>query len=437
MDKCALLLINLPDYLQIKIIRILSEHFPKPDFEIFFDERHLKSRTALCFVFWNGKQNENLMSLKNFPLFVFVDPHATEEFPVLKLSEQFPVFDYASSEDPEPILKGRLLMFMKRAVEFIETGSRKDTSEIEESKAGWLASVFSKLASLFVRRRAIHQAVECSPVIGGKWERIRRLGFGSFGEVWLVQRKGTISEYLAVAKIPHDERSNTKFLQEAEILKKLQDHPNAIKVIEVMEQDRKVIIIEEFVEGKTLQQLMDEGMSSAEKEQVFLQILDMVAYAHDHHIMHRDLKPENVIVTSRGIAKVLDFGTAKDVSRRSISSTVIGSRPYMAPEQIQGESRIASDVWALGVILYALTTDYVPFYSENEKELMDMILESPPEPPSVHAPGLNTRLEAVILKCLEKDWRSRFKNARELQRALLDTLPGFGKGLYIPGLPID
>jgi serine/threonine protein kinase len=109
----------------------------------------------------------------------------------------------------------------------------------------------------------------------------------------------------------------------------------------------------------------------------------------------------------------------------------------MAPEQIQGESRIASDVWALGVILYALTTDYVPFYSENEKELMDMILESPPEPPSVHAPGLDPRLEAVILKCLEKDWRSRFKNARELQRSLLDTLPGFGKGLYIPGLPID
>jgi serine/threonine protein kinase len=104
----------------------------------------------------------------------------------------------------------------------------------------------------------------------------------------------------------------------------------------------------------------------------------------------------------------------------------------MAPEQIQGESRIASDVWALGVILYALVTDYVPFYSENEKELMDMILESPPEPPSVHASGLSPKLEALILKCLEKDWKARFHNARELQKALFADFPDFGKGIYIP-----
>lgn len=437
MNKVALLLVNLPDPLQIKITRILSQNFPETNFEVFFDENNLKTRTAICFAFWDKNQTQRINAPKSLPLFVFVDPSSIEEFPALKLSEQYPVFDYASSEDPDPILKGRIGMFMKKAIEFLKTGRRRETPKPEEPSTGLLDFIISKFASIFVRRRAIRQAVECSPVIGGKWERIRRLGFGSFGEVWLVQRKGTITEHLAVAKIPHDERANPKFLQEAEILRKLQDHPNAVKVIEVIEQDRKVIIIEEFVEGKTLQQLMDEGMSSVEKEQVFLQILDMVAYAHDNHIMHRDLKPENVIVNSRGIAKVLDFGTAKDVSRRSISSTVIGSRPYMAPEQIQGESRIASDVWALGVILYALTTDYVPFYSENEKELMDMILESPPEPPSVHAPDLDRRLEALILKCLEKDWRSRFKNARELQHALLSTLPDFGKGLYIPGLPID
>ena len=431
MQRIALLLINLPDSLQLRLTKILSEHFPQISFEIFFDKSRVKTSSAVAFSLWTGR-TDTLADLKSFPLFVFLDPSIQEEFPALDLAEQYPVFDYASISDPDTILKGRLLVFLKRAIDFFE----KNSASQRASKQGVfenVASLIKNFLSVLFRPRAVSQALECSPIIGGKWVRIRRLGFGSFGEVWLVQRKGTISEHFAVAKIPHDEKANPKFLQEAEILKKLQDHPNAVKVIEVIEQDGKTIIIEEFVEGKTLQQLMDEGMTSSEKEQVFLQILDMVAYAHDHHIMHRDLKPENIIVTSRGVAKVLDFGTAKDVSRRSISSTVIGSRPYMAPEQIQGESRIASDVWALGVILYALATDYVPFYSENEKELMDMILESPPEPPSVHAPSLSPKLEALILKCLEKNWRSRFHNARELQKALLTDFPDFGKGLYIPG----
>ncbi|MCX7822887.1 MAG: serine/threonine protein kinase [Syntrophobacterales bacterium] len=437
MEKVSLLFMDLPDYLQAKISKILSESFPKLDFEVFFDKNRISPNRTVAFAYWKGDQGFSGLP-EGVPLFILVESSSIERFPTLELSEQFEILDYASSEDPEPLIRGRLLIFMKRAMEFFEREGANSERK-EESKGVSLSGLFSilrRIASVLTRPRSIPQPIECSPIIGGNWVRIRRLGFGSFGEVWLVQRKGTITEHLAVAKIPHDERANPKFLQEAEILKRLQDHPNAVKVIEVIHQDKKTIIIEEFVEGKTLQQLMDEGMTSTEKEQVFAQILDMVAYAHDHQIMHRDLKPENIIVTSRGIAKVLDFGTAKDVSRRSISSTVIGSRPYMAPEQIQGESRIASDVWALGVILYALATDYVPFYSENEKELMDMILESPPEPPSVHAPGLHPELESTILKCLEKNWKSRFRNARELQGALMEKLPSFGKGLYIPGVSV-
>lgn len=436
MGRIALLLLGLPDHIQVRITKILSENFPKFEFEVFFDKSRQRSNSTIAFAYWSGNQNFTDLP-ENLPLFVFIDTSEAKEFPALELSDRFEIFDYASSEDTETVLKGRILMFMKKAIDFFEKRSRENLVKSEKLSFNRLISFFKKIASVLVRPRVVPHPVECSPIIGDKWVRIRKLGFGSFGEVWLVQRKGTITEHLAVAKIPHDERANPKFLQEAEILRKLQDHPNAVKVIEVIEQDRKTIIIEEFVEGKTLQQLMDEGMTSTEKEQVFLQILDMVAYAHDHQIMHRDLKPENVIVTSRGIAKVLDFGTAKDVSRRSISSTVIGSRPYMSPEQIQGESRIASDVWALGVILYALVTDYVPFYSENEKELMDMILESPPEPPSVHAPGLNPELEAIILKCLEKNWKNRFRNARELQVFLMKKLPDFGKGIYIPGISME
>jgi len=148
--------------------------------------------------------------------------------------------------------------------------------------------------------------------------------------------------------------------------------------------------------------------------------------------MHRDIKPENIILTPSGRIKLLDFGTAKDLTRRSVSNTVIGSRPYMAPEQILGKSRLASDVWALGVILYALATECLPFFDENEKQLMDMILEVEPERPSQLEPDLPEDLERIILRCLEKDLAKRYPDAMALHEHLTGVLPGFGSGGVLP-----
>ncbi|ROR02980.1 serine/threonine protein kinase [Desulfosoma caldarium] len=263
-----------------------------------------------------------------------------------------------------------------------------------------------------------------------RWEKIRRLGFGSFGEVWLLREKS--GHHLAVAKIPHEEKLNRKFLVEAAILGRLKDHPNAVKLLDVVKSGGKVVLIQEYVSGKSLQELLDEGLDALRKEKYYLQLLDVVAYAHRHHIMHRDIKPDNIVITPEGVLKLLDFGTAKDVMRRSISSTVIGSRPYMAPEQIMGRSRLASDVWALGVILYALTTEFLPFYSENEKELMDLILESPPQPLRELVSEVPEALEHIIGRCLEKDWKNRYHNAGVLQQALLEAFPEFGSGHILP-----
>lgn len=267
--------------------------------------------------------------------------------------------------------------------------------------------------------------------IGSRWEKLRRLGFGSFGEVWLVQDKFKGTK--AVVKIPHSHKLNTKFIREAAILKRLIGHPNAVQLIEVMKEEGKVVIIQEYVEGLTLQELLDQGMESATKEKAFLELLDIVAYAHENNLMHRDIKPENIIITKAGVLKLLDFGTGKDLTRRSISSTVIGSRPFMAPEQIMGKSRLASDVWALGVILYALTTSCLPFYDDNEKQLMDMILESEPELPSNLEPDLSPDLERIILKCLQKDWNARYRSASELRSEILSVFPQFGTGAVISG----
>jgi DNA-binding response OmpR family regulator len=279
------------------------------------------------------------------------------------------------------------------------------------------------------RHLGANPEVESSPSFGGKWERVRRLGFGSFGEVWLVRNK---EDELAVAKIPHSKKMNMKFMREAAILKRFADHPNAVQLKEIVKSDEKVILIQEYVEGATLQEFFDRGMDSALKERAFHELLDVVAHAHRHKIMHRDIKPENIIITPSGSVKLLDFGTGKDLTRRSISNTMIGSRPYMAPEQIMGKSRIAGDVWALGVILYALATECLPFYDDNEKQLMDIILEQNPEKPRNIAPQLPEKLEEIILKCLEKDWTKRYRDASELQVELLRTFPDFGEGEVLP-----
>jgi len=197
---------------------------------------------------------------------------------------------------------------------------------------------------------------------------------------------------------------------------------------DVVKEEGRIVLIQEYVEGPTLQELLGEGMDAVSREMAFLDLVEVVACAHQRNIMHRDIKPENVIIMRSGHLKLLDFGTGKDLARRSMSSTVIGSRPYMAPEQIMGKSRLASDVWALGVILYAFSTDCLPFYDDNEKQLMDLILEVDPEEPSDLEPNLAEGLERIILKCLEKDWTRRYPDAGELRKDLITTFPHFGQG---------
>ncbi|CAN2044638.1 Two component system response regulator/histidine kinase [Candidatus Magnetomoraceae bacterium gMMP-1] len=258
-----------------------------------------------------------------------------------------------------------------------------------------------------------------------KWEKLRKLGFGSFGEVWLVREQG--EENMAVAKIPHSEKTNIAFLRAAAILKRISDHPNAVHLIEVVKDQGKIVLIQEYVPGRTLQEYIELGMDKTEKENAFLQLVEVVSYAHEYKIMHRDIKPENIIIKPDGRLKLLDFGSAKELRYNSISKTIVGSRPFMSPEQVMGKSCISSDVWALGVVLYSLFTGFLPFYDDNEKQLMDLILEIDPTPPSHLKSDISKKLEFIILKCLEKNIKKRYPNASALKTDLLKYFPDFGK----------
>ena len=265
-------------------------------------------------------------------------------------------------------------------------------------------------------------------LIAERYEKVERLGRGSYGEVWKV--RDTETEARApyyVAKIPRNKDFNNKFRKEADICQQLGDHPNAIKIIDMVEHHGRVVLIQEFVAGRSLLELMFGSMGESEKERIILQLVDVVAHAHKNRIVHRDIKPENVLIGSDGSLKLLDYGVAKELKDKDTSSTMVGSRPYMAPEQIMGESQIASDVWALGVIIYMLYTNLLPFVEVNEKALMDLILTREPDSPRQIDPDIPVELERIILKCLNKDPKERFADARVLKRVILETFPQFGK----------
>ncbi len=265
-----------------------------------------------------------------------------------------------------------------------------------------------------------------SELLVERYEKLTRLGVGSYGEVWKVRDIKKAPPMIYVAKIPLSKKLNAKIEKEAQILGRLDDHEGVPKVREVIRVGNRKVLIQELVSGKTLDEMIEREFEAKEVESVVIQLTNIVAYAHELGIIHRDIKPSNVMVRPDGFIKLLDFGAAKELKEKEFSATVTGSRPYMSPEQIMGRSQKRSDVWALGVVMYVLYTGMFPFYHEVEKILMDMILEYPPSPPSKFNKALDPKIEQIILKCLVKNPENRYPDAGNLREDITNSFPGYG-----------
>ena len=199
---------------------------------------------------------------------------------------------------------------------------------------------------------------------------------------------------------------------------------------EVGEAEGHAFIAMEFIDGQSLDRLIsDGGFAPDQVSQYTLQIADAVAHAHERDIVHRDLKAANVVITRDGCAKVLDFGLAKRMSSEELAEastrtnisitapgTVVGTLPYMAPEQLRGELATArSDVWALGVMLYELAAGVRPFRGQTGFELSAAIFSHPPPPLPMKVPR---ELRAVIERCLAKEPGASYGQANEVHAAL-------------------
>ncbi|MGA8150584.1 MAG: protein kinase [Terriglobales bacterium] len=262
----------------------------------------------------------------------------------------------------------------------------------------------------------------------GHFRIVEKIGAGGMGEVYRA-RDEHLGRDVAIKVLPAgtlcDEGARRHFRNEALTLSKL-NHPNIATIHDFDTQAGLDFLVMEYVPGMTLsERVAAEPMSEKEVARLGVQLAEGLAVAHQQNIIHRDLKPGNLRLTPDGRLKILDFGLARlvepateDAKTKSLTETraLVGTLPYMAPEQLKGERVDArSDIWAAGVVLYEMATRKLPFSGRTSTALSDQILHAQPHAPQGLQPHLSARLVDIILKCLEKEAENRYQSAKELQ----------------------
>ncbi len=290
-----------------------------------------------------------------------------------------------------------------------------------------------------------------TPPAGGGWVAVGHhilgeLGHGGMGVVYKARHVG-LNRLVALKMIRSAEFASpvevARFRLEAEALARLQ-HPNIVPIFEVGEcappggSGQVPYLSLEFVSGGTLAARFDRTPQPARVAAEVLEAITRgVQHAHENGIVHRDLKPANVLLTPGGTPKVTDFGLAKllDADDHTHTGAVLGTPAYMAPEQADGRTRDigpATDVYALGGILYEALTGNPPFRGENAPSTLEMVRNQAPVPPSRLLPSIPRDLEVIALKCLEKESAKRYPTAA----ALADDLRRYLDGHPIQARPV-
>src|SRR5882724_12165377 len=262
-----------------------------------------------------------------------------------------------------------------------------------------------------------------------RYEIRSKIGEGGMGEVYLAEDK-QLGRRVAIKLLPpatiSDEDARKRLVREARAAATL-DHPNICSIYEVGEADGRSFIAMQYIEGETLDaRLKGKPLELKQSLTLASQVADALAEAHAHGIIHRDIKPGNIMVISRGQAKVMDFGLARVIagaveseaetqSMLSMPGMILGTIPYMSPEQVRGEVLDGrSDIFSFGVVLYEMLSGHQPFASGSAAATISAILNE--EPPTLlrYAPHLPEELQRIARKCLEKDRERRYQTMRDV-----------------------
>lgn len=276
----------------------------------------------------------------------------------------------------------------------------------------------------------------------GHYEILEMLGEGGMGVVYKA-RDTHLDRFVAIkvlsAEAVSDPERKRRFVQEAKSASAL-NHPNIITVYDISNEGDLAFIAMEYVEGKTLDQLIGRRtLRLSDTLKYAVQITDALATAHTAGIVHRDIKPANIMVTEKGLVKVLDFGLAK-LAERGLSITsetaatatvgmtaspntekgaIVGTVAYMSPEQAEGKTIDArSDIFSFGAVLYEMTTGRRAFSGDTKMSILAAILNREPMPAHQVVPDLQREVERVIDLCLRKEPARRFQHMEDLKVAL-------------------
>ena len=289
----------------------------------------------------------------------------------------------------------------------------------------------------------------------GHYRLLAKLGAGGMGEVYLAEDT-TLGRQIALKILPAElaasQQSLERFQREARTLAAL-NHPNIVMVYSVEEAAKSHFLTMELVDGKSLDQLIPpEGLPVERFFRLAVPLAAAVAAAHAKGVTHRDLKPANVMVTNEDQrVKVLDFGLAKlsqaetndgELSQLATEAmtqegTVLGTMPYMSPEQAEGRPVNArTDIFSLGIVLYEMATGKRPFAGETRARLTSSILTHVPEPVTAVRRELPRHLGRIISHCLEKEPRKRFQSALDLRNELKGLEKELQSGASVPSGPV-
>ncbi|MFN2594145.1 MAG: serine/threonine-protein kinase [Actinomycetota bacterium] len=255
------------------------------------------------------------------------------------------------------------------------------------------------------------------------------IGSGGMAEVWRahdVRLDRDVAIKFLAPQLAQDPEFLVRFFAEAQGVAGI-SHPNVIQVLDFGEFHERSYLVMELATGGSVSELTGEPLPQERAAAIVTDAAKGAGAAHEQGIVHRDIKPGNILLSEEGVAKLADFGIASLMAAEKLTGTgrAIGSPHYISPEQASGsEATSRSDVYSLGVVLYELVTGIKPFDASNMTALAIAHVEKIPQPPSEALPDISPTLEAVILRCLEKDPQARYPNGDALADALTGSVAG-------------
>ena len=266
-------------------------------------------------------------------------------------------------------------------------------------------------------------------LVNDRYEIEKLIGEGGMANVYLA--KDTILDRKVAVKVLRgdlagDEKFVRRFQREALAASSL-SHPNIVEIYDVGEDNGNFYIVMEYIDGKTLKQLIKKRgvLTLPETIDIMMQLLDALATAHDSYIIHRDIKPQNIMIKDSGLVKITDFGIAMALNSAQLTQTnsVMGSVHYLPPEQASGKgSTIRSDIYSLGILMFEMLTGRVPFKGDSAVEIALKHMKEPLPKVREINPVVPQSVENIILKAAAKNPKNRYKDVRDMKDDLKTCL---------------